>query len=81
MAKPSPSHNGAPELVAIGKAIRSTRLRLGISQEGLANEIGIDRSYMGGVERGEHNLALVNLVKISKALGISGSELLDRAKL
>lgn len=81
MAKPSPSHSGAHELVAVGKAIRSARNDLGISQEALANEIGIDRSYMGGVERGQHNLALVNLIKISKALGLSGSELLSKAKL
>jgi transcriptional regulator with XRE-family HTH domain len=57
------------------------RLETGLSQEALADEAGIDRSYIGGVERGEHNVALVNLVKISKSLKITVSELLSKAKL
>lgn len=54
---------------------------MGYSQESFANEIGIDRSYLGGIERGEHNLALMNLIKIAKFLKISGGHLLLRAKL
>ena len=70
MAKPSPSHAGSPVLVKLGKAIKSARASKGLSQEDLALASGIDRSYLGGVERGEHNIALVNLEKISIALGI-----------
>ena len=81
MAKPSPSYNGTKELVALGRTIKGLRLELGLSQEALAFEAGIDRSYIGGIERGEHNLALVNLMKISQTLGVSSSELLNRAKL
>ena len=81
MAKPSPSYNGAKELVSIGKTIRNLRLELGLSQESFAEEVGIDRSYIGGIERGEHNLALMNLVKISKALNISISKLLSKSNL
>ncbi len=81
MAKPSPTHNGAPELAALGKAIRKVRLDLGLSQEGLANQVGLDRSYMGGIERGEHNVALVNIVKIAEALEIKASALLIQTKL
>lgn len=81
MAKPSPSYNGAKELVSIGKTIRNLRLELGLSQEAFAEEVGIDRSYIGGIERGEHNLALMNLVKISKALNIATSKLLSKANL
>lgn len=81
MAKPSPTHNGAPELEALGKAIRKVRLDQGLSQEGLANQVGLDRSYMGGIERGEHNVALVNIVKIAEALEIKASVLLVQAKL
>ena len=81
MAKPSPSYNGAKELVSIGKTVRTLRLELGLSQEAFADEVGIDRSYIGGIERGEHNLALMNLVKISKALNISISKLLSKANL
>ena len=81
MAKPSPTYAGTKELKAIGDAIRKMRKDLGYSQEAFANEVGIDRSYMGGIERGEHNLALVNLLRISKALKLPLSKLLDSAKL
>ncbi len=50
------------------------RKALGYSQEAFGDECGIDRSYMGGIERGEHNLALVNILKIIKALNLQPSE-------
>ena len=81
MARPSPTHSGSKELASLGRAIRGLRLETCLSQEALADEAGIDRSYMGGIERGEHNVALINLVKIAQALGITASELLDKAKL
>lgn len=81
MAKPSPSYAGSKELKALGKTIRQMRKELGFSQEAFADEVGIDRSYMGGIERGEHNLALMNLLKISKALKLPLSQLLDIARL
>jgi transcriptional regulator with XRE-family HTH domain len=81
MAKPSPVYAGAKELVALGKVIRELRSELEYSQEAFADEAGIDRSYIGGIERGEHNLALMNLIKISKTLKLSVSQLLGKAKL
>jgi transcriptional regulator with XRE-family HTH domain len=81
MAKPSPSYSGTKELIALGLAIKELRLELGLSQEALAFEAGIDRSYIGGIERGEHNLALINLIKIAQTLGITSSQLLSRARL
>ena len=81
MAKPSPSYAGTSELAALGLAIRELRLNLNLSQESFAEEVGLDRSYIGGIERGEHNLALVNLLKIAKSLGITGSQLLLKAKI
>jgi transcriptional regulator with XRE-family HTH domain len=81
MAKPSPSHSGLPALLALGKAIRHRRLKLGLSQEMLALEAGLDRSYIGGIERAEHNVALINILRIADALELSGSKLLDIAKL
>lgn len=81
MAKPSPTHSGAKELVRLGQAIRQLRSNEGYSQEAFADEVGIDRSYLGGIERGEHNLALMNLIKIANALNINPSELLIQAKL
>ncbi|MEY4120629.1 MAG: hypothetical protein RLZZ472_1019 [Pseudomonadota bacterium] len=81
MAKPSPSYSGAKELVSLGNTIRGLRQELGLSQEAFADEVGLDRSYLGGIERGEHNLALMNLLKISKALGIKPSDLLIQSKI
>lgn len=81
MAKPFPDYRNHSELAAFGAAVREFRREMGLSQEALAAEAGLDRSYMGGVERGEHNLALVNLVRISKALGVTLAELMARAKL
>lgn len=81
MARPSPSYSGTKELIALGAVIREIRLALDLSQEALANEVGIDRSYMGGIERGEHNLALINLIRIANTLNLSAGELLKKARL
>ena len=81
VAQPSPTHSGRKELVSLGQAARELRLPKGWSQEAFADYVGIDRSYVGGVERGEHNIAQVNLVKIASALGIKATQLLDTAKL
>lgn len=81
MAKPSPSHSGTPALVSIGETVKAVRKKDGISQEALALAAGLDRSYMGGIERGEHNLTVINLLRVSEALGITPSELLKKSKL
>ena len=81
MAKPSPSYSGLPELVSLGCAIRELRLKAGLSQEAFSDEVGIDRSYVGGIERGEHNVALVNLLKIASILNITLAQLMQKAKL
>jgi transcriptional regulator with XRE-family HTH domain len=56
------------ELQELGRRIRAARTALGLSQEDLANESDIDRSYIGGVERGERNLTFKVLCKIAAAL-------------
>jgi transcriptional regulator with XRE-family HTH domain len=61
--------------VRFGKALRQRRNKLGVSQEAFADMCELDRSYIGGIERGERNVALVNIEKIAKALRISVSEL------
>jgi transcriptional regulator with XRE-family HTH domain len=81
MAQPSPTHSGRKELVSLGQAVRELRLAKGWSQEAFADYVGIDRSYIGGIERGEHNLALINLIKIASTLGIKAAQLLEKAKL
>ena len=77
MAKPSPKHSGNEVLVDLGVAIRAARTELGLSQEVLAVDAELDRSYVGGIERGEHNMTLLNLQKIAKALGTKPSKLLQ----
>lgn len=79
MAKPSPTFAGDPVLVALGSAVRSTRAEMGLSQEALAVDADMDRSYVGGIERGEHNLTIMNLVKIAEALQVRPSELMVAA--
>ncbi len=64
--------------IRFGKAVRARRHRLGVSQEEFADLCGLDRTYIGGIERGERNVALVNVEKIAKALRISLSELFRR---
>ncbi|WP_205204410.1 helix-turn-helix domain-containing protein [Azonexus hydrophilus] len=54
--------------------IRKTR---GWSQERLALESGLARSYLGGVERGQRNIALLNIFKLAEALGVAPSVLLE----
>jgi transcriptional regulator with XRE-family HTH domain len=61
--------------VRFGRAIRQRRQKLGVSQEEFADMCGLDRTYIGGIERGERNVALQNIEKIAKAFGASLSEM------
>jgi len=61
--------------VRFGKALRQRRNKLDVSQEAFADMCELDRTYIGGIERGERNVALVNIEKIAKTLRISVSEL------
>jgi len=58
-----------------GKAVRRKRNKLGVSQEEFADRCGLDRTYLGGIERGERNVALVNIEKIARAFRSSLAEL------
>jgi transcriptional regulator with XRE-family HTH domain len=63
-------------LVRFGKRVRELRTEAGFSQEGFAAECGLDRTYFGGVERGERNVALRNIHRIAKTLRVSLSDLM-----
>ena len=54
--------------MALGSEIRAIRRAKGISQEALALLTELDRSYVGGIERGEHNIGLMSLKRICEAL-------------
>jgi len=60
----------------LGKVLRKERLRLGLSQEGLAEKADLHWTYIGGIERGERNVSLLNIVKLAHALGMTPSSLL-----
>lgn len=60
----------------VGKNIRKLRTNLELSQEKLALNSGLDRTYIGSVERGERNISVLNLRKIADALHVKSSDLL-----
>lgn len=60
-----------------GARVREIRTSKGLSQETLALMCELDRTYVGGVERGERNISLINTHKIATALGVSPREFLD----
>jgi transcriptional regulator with XRE-family HTH domain len=60
-----------------GDRVRAHRLDLELSQEALAHESGLARAYIGQVEAGQRNVALDNLARLARALGMGLGELLD----
>lgn len=67
--------NLTPEAL-VGQNIRRHRNRRGWSQEKLAEESGLHRTYVGSVERGERNIAVRNIFAVAEALGVDPRELL-----
>jgi transcriptional regulator with XRE-family HTH domain len=65
---------------AFGTAVRSARTARGIAQEGLAHLAKIERSHVGKIERGEHMPTIAAVLKLAKALGVTGAELLAAAE-
>lgn len=61
----------------LGKRIRKLRQEQGFSQESFADHCGLHRTYMGGIERGEHNLTIHTALTIARGLGITVSKLLS----
>lgn len=64
------------DLKRFGERVRMLRKARGFSQEAFAAKCGLDRTYIGGVERGERNLGLLNVLRIAEALGVRCSVLL-----
>ncbi|MBI5374649.1 MAG: helix-turn-helix transcriptional regulator [Candidatus Schekmanbacteria bacterium] len=64
-------------LKRFGNRIRIIRQKKNLSQEELAQIAGLDRTYMGGIERGERNIGLLNVKKLADALKITPKDLFD----
>lgn len=60
----------------LGRAVREHRTALGWSQEALAERAGLHWTYIGGIERGERNVALLNITAIARALAVKPADLL-----
>jgi transcriptional regulator with XRE-family HTH domain len=60
-----------------GHQVRGARLARGLSQEALAHEAGLHRTYVGSIERGERNVSLQNILRLARALKTTPSNLLE----
>ena len=67
-------------LVVLGKIIKEKRTALSKSQEEFSEAVGLHRTYIGSIERGERNLSVMSLYSIASALGTAPSELLIEAE-
>lgn len=63
------------QLHRIGKHLRSLRLKQGLTQEQMAERAGLNRNYLGDTERGERNIAVLNLLQLARGCGLSLREL------
>ena len=68
-------------LSSLGRAVRTRREALGLSQEELGSLADLHRTYVGSVERGERNITTLCLIRLAKALNMLPSELLERSGL
>ena len=66
--------------VELGRRVRALREAQGLSQERLAERAKVHRTYVGSLERGERNVALINIVRLANALGVDPSELVSGMK-
>lgn len=64
-----------PELALVGQRISELRAKAGFSQESFAYELGMDRAYYGGLERGQRNVAMLNLIRVARGLSVEVGEL------
>ncbi len=71
--------HGPPLEALLGQAVRDRRLALGLSQEGLAARCGMDRSFVGEVDRGKRHITTLALVRLAVGLETTPGTLLDAA--
>lgn len=76
MNNPKSNSDTDPRII-FGKRLASLRKELGWSQEKLAIESGVARSYLSGVERGIRNIALLNICRLAETLGVKPKDLME----
>ena len=64
-----------PDLKRFGKRVRELREAATVSQEELAERAGLHRTYIGGIERGERNIGILNVLRLARALRVQPSDL------
>jgi transcriptional regulator with XRE-family HTH domain len=66
--------------IAFGRRVRQLRIERKLSQEKLAELAELHRNYVGGIERGERNVGLLNIVKLARGLSVRTAKLLDTVR-
>lgn len=80
-SEPPPNENRTvknPDRLRVGSQVRQLRIARGWTQEDLAARAGLHPTYVGGIERGERNLGLDNIIRLSRALGVHPSLLFEK---
>ena len=77
MDKKPRRHQTSDPRIQVGRQIAALRRLAGFSQEALALESGLARSYLGGVERGQRNISLLNICRLAAALKVRPARLLE----
>lgn len=75
-----PQRDSPELLVAFGQAVRRLRTARGLSQERLAEDVSIHRTYIGDVERGLRNVGLLNVDRIARALETDLTDLMSEVE-
>ena len=77
MPAPTDVGGGEDPRVALGRIVHRQRIVLGVSQEDLADQVGLDRTYVSGIERGIRNPTFLVLLRLARALGIAAARLME----
>jgi transcriptional regulator with XRE-family HTH domain len=71
----------SPDMRALGRAVRAIRREQGITQERLANDTGLQQTWISHIERGRRNPSWSNVVRLADGLGVSPAKLVQQAEV
>ncbi len=77
MPAPTEVGQGEDPRAVLGRTVHRHRIALGISQEDLADQVGLDRTYVSGIERGIRNPTFLVLLRLARVLGIPAARLME----